>query len=234
MNIAQTIRKPPAVGHRFADLKSSTYNPTSRTIEAVLSVGAAVQRAYGTEVLLIAPSAVDLTRVTAGLCPILDSHQIGSISNVLGRLEEAHFESGKLVGTLSFDESEQGRAAEAMVARGAIRGISIGYSVSQWTITDSDGGIIDPDRERLAWDEEYVFTATKWILLETSLVSVPADANATIRSFGQSPPIGAAMAAEITGRMRARQLIAERNTSEPEPLQCRRRYPGGRIWRGDA
>jgi hypothetical protein len=70
-----------------------------------------------------------------------------------------------------------------MVARGEIAGISAGYQVDEWEIADADGRIIEPDRVR--WDDDgLTFTATRWRLLEASLVSVPADGSASIRSLG--------------------------------------------------
>jgi hypothetical protein len=232
-NATLSVRKPPDIGHRFADLRPESHNPTARTVEAVLSVGAEVKRPFGVEVLLITPSAVDLGRLTSCGIPLIDSHNIFSVGAAFGRLQRAWFDRGNLMGLLSFDDSENGRMAEGLVSRGTIKGISIGYKVDRWKITDSDGAVVDPNLMR--WnDDDCVFTATNWELLEVSLVSVPADPGAFVRSFGSSVPIGAAAASDILARMQARQKIAERNTSEPEPLRCRRRYPGGRIWRGDA
>jgi hypothetical protein len=231
--MTQAIRRPPAIERRFADFKAESYDAKARTVEAVLSVGAAVKRDYGTEALSISAGAVNLDRLSTCGIPLIDSHKVFGIGGVFGRVVRVWFVSGALMGLLAFDDSDAGRMAEGLAMRGTVRGVSIGYKVDRWEITDADGDVVDPDRMR--WDDQdCVFTAVKWELLEVSLVSVPADPNAFVRSFAASPPIGAAMAAEITGRMRARQLIAERNTSEPEPLQCRRRYPGGRIWRGDA
>jgi hypothetical protein len=202
---------PPEIERRFADVGS--YDAAARTVKATLSVGAPVKRLYGTEILAITQSAVDLQRAENGLVPVIDSHQIAGIDNVLGRLRRAWFESGQLAGLLEFDDSEAGRKAEGMVARGTIRGVSIGYSVSEWQVTDADGDVVDPDRERLAWDEEYTFTAKRWELLEVSLVSVPADPAAMIRSrsLDASSPIGAEVAAEILCRMRCRSRIAKRH-----------------------
>jgi hypothetical protein len=202
---------PPDTQRRFADI--GTYDQQAHTAQAILSVGAEVTRSYGVEALMIAPSAVDLGRVRNGLCPVLDSHQIAGIDNVLGRVTDAWFESGRLVGAIAFDQN--GRKAEDMVARGAIKGVSIGYSVSEWRVSDSNGNIVDPDRDRLSWDAEYRFTAVKWELLEVSLVSVPADPAAMIRSrsLGGSAAIGLDGAADILTRMRCRSRIARRSLS---------------------
>ena len=89
-----------------------------------------------------------------------------------------------------------------MVARGEIAGVSAGYRVEEWEITNADGKVVDPDNDRLRWDEDLTFTATRWQLFEASLVSVPADASSMIRSLGGCDAI-----ADIKARMRARMNI---------------------------
>jgi hypothetical protein len=172
-----------AIESRFADLKPSSYDAKARTVKAVLSTGASVKRFYGTEVLEISPAAVNLDRVSSCGVPLIDSHNVfGVLNGVFGRVERAWFEAGELLGSISFDDSDVGRQAEGLAARGMVRGISIGYRVDEWEIKDADGNVVDPDRERLLWDGDYTFTAKRWELLEASMVSVPADPSAFIRS----------------------------------------------------
>jgi hypothetical protein len=112
----------------------------------------------------------------------LDSHQQGSIAHALGRVTATWFRGNAFMGRLAFNQTSEGRKAEGMVARGEIAGISAGYRVEEWEVADSDGRFVDPDSMR--WDEDdLTFTATRWELLETSLVTVPADAGAGIRSY---------------------------------------------------
>ncbi len=166
---------PPARGTRAASFTPSTYNATARTVEAVFSAGTAVNRWYGTEALTISEEAIDLTRVAAGLCPLLNSHNQRDLDAVLGRVLDARIESGQLVGTFLFADTDAGRAAEGRVARGEVLGISVGYIVRTWTLTEST-------------DERDTWTATRWELLEVSLVAVPADPNAGVRSApGEAP-----------------------------------------------
>jgi HK97 family phage prohead protease len=154
------------VAARFA---SSTYNPKTRTVIAVLSVGARVPRFGVFEELSIAPGAIDLRRVALGQVRLLDSHDRSSVDAILGVITDAWIEAGKLLGRIQFSETDAGRNAEGMVARGEVSAISVGYRVSVWTRVG-----IENDVE--------IWRADEWELLEASLVSVPADADALIRS----------------------------------------------------
>lgn len=173
--------------HRLADAKGSSGGPISydkhqHSVEAVISMGSAVKRAYGTEVLRISPAAVDLSRLKEGGIPLLDHHSQAGIDQVLGRISDAWIEGGALKGRIVFAQTPQGIKAEGMVARGELTGISAGYRVDQWQITDADGDVVDERNVR--WDDDLTFTATRWQLFEASLVGVPADAVASIRSLG--------------------------------------------------
>jgi hypothetical protein len=182
-------------------------------------MGSPVQRFYGTEVLRISPEAVNLDRMTGGsIIPLLDSHQAAGINNALGRFTKTWFRRGGLMGTIAFNETPNGELAMGMVERGEIAGISAGYCVNEWEITDSDGRVIDPDVERVRWDEDgLTFTATRWSLHEGSLVTVPADSLSGIRSMGSG--LDRAFAGNIgnhvrdaRARMHARQLIHVRQS----------------------
>ena len=147
-------------------------------------MGSPVQRFYGTEVLKISPDAVNLDRMRDGsMIPLLDSHKADSINHALGRVQKTWFHRGALMGTLRFNETDAGQQAMEMVSRGEIAGISAGYAVREWEITDSDGNVVDPETQRIRWDEEgLTFTATRWDLHEVSLVGIPADPASVIRS----------------------------------------------------
>jgi len=170
--LAQEQRSPPAnqKGERFADVAPATYDSAARTVEVVLSAGAPVRRWSFTEELEISATAIDLGRVTAGHCRLLDAHNQWSIDDVLGTVLSARIEGGKLVGTLRFADTDRGRQAEGMVSRGELTSISIGYQVKAWTqITVDENG-------------HETWRATAWELLEASLVPVPADPAAGVRS----------------------------------------------------
>jgi HK97 family phage prohead protease len=202
------------VSTRLLDLKPTSYSAEYRTVDAVLSTGSAVARIYGTEVLKISPDAVDLTRVHGAGVPVLDSHQQIGLSNALGVLRAAWVEDGALIGTLQFNQTYEGKKAEGMVARREVNGVSIGYRVNDWEISDCDGDIIDPAVDRMRWsDDDLVFTASKWSLLEISLCNVPADDTAGIRAYGDRAyfPPPPAFIADVRARMGARQRMHDRH-----------------------
>jgi phage head maturation protease len=206
---SRTSGLPPiGIAHRFASSASTpaSYDKASHSCECVISAGAAVSRFYGTEILRIDRASVDLSRVEAGSAPLLDSHSQASIDAVLGRIDSAWIKGGQLYGKVIFSQTVAGRQAEGMVARGELKGISAGYSVSKWEISDENGDIIDPNSSP-RWDENLVFTATRWQLLEASLVGVPADAASAVRSFGGAPT---GDLVDIRARMNARNRMATR------------------------
>jgi HK97 family phage prohead protease len=146
-------------------LVPSTLNREAGTVEAVLSSGAGVQRrdARGafTERLSTAAGAVVLH--TERL-PVLDSHRQGSIADVLGFVTDVRSADGEIRATLHITSP----AALALIESGALSGVSIGYRVSPPDWTEGEGG--------------RVRTARRWTLLEVSLVPVPADPGAILRS----------------------------------------------------
>jgi phage head maturation protease len=214
---------PGQTSTRFADTKPSSFNAKTRSVNGVLSQGSPVTRYFGIECLRISPGAVDLSRMQNGsMIPLLDSHQADSIGNALGRVTRTWFDRGGLWGTLVFNETPNGELAMGMVERGEIAGISAGYAVSDWEITAADGRVIDPEVERIRWDDDdLTFTAIRWSLHECSLVNIPADPLSGIRSLGtgldRAAFIGISTSAnDVLARMQARQRMSERQTAYHE------------------
>jgi hypothetical protein len=176
------LKKVETRGKRFLSVAPQTYDATERTVEIILSEGSAVDRWYGTEVLSTEQAAVCINRLASSGIPFLDSHNTYGMDAVLGRIIDIWFAEGRIMGRAQFAETDAGKTAEGMVARREMSGVSIGYRVDAWTITDTDGTVIDPDKSILNLDDKLTFTATRWELLEVSLVSVPADPAAMIRS----------------------------------------------------
>ena len=191
---------------RFSDGAPESYSATEHSCLAVISTGAPVKRVYGTETLEISARAVNLSRVPVAL---LDSHNQSSIDNVLGRVESAWIAGGKLHGRIIFAQTPRGKMAEQMVARGEISSLSAGYSIEKWEARDADGAKVDPDRA--GWGDDLTFTATRWTLAECSLVGVPADALAMIRSLdGHSDDATAVEDARVRIMCRERMYLRQK------------------------
>jgi hypothetical protein len=181
-------------------------------------MGSPVERIYGMESLRITPTSVDLSRMESGGVPLLDHHKQDGLDSILGRISDVWFKRGALMGRTVFAQTPRGQMAEGMVERGEIAGVSIGYKVNQWRITDAEGNVVDPEKERMRWDDKLNFEGTRWQLFEASLVGVPADGVATFRMFGNGtdrslPPDfwrASPVLHDIRARMRSRQAIAER------------------------
>ena len=191
---------------RFSDGAPESYSAAEHSCLAIISTGAPVKRVYGVETLEISDRAVNLSRVPVSL---LDSHNQTSIDNVLGRVESAWIAGGKLHGRIIFAQTPRGKMAEAMVARGEISSLSAGYSIEKWEARDADGNKVDPDRA--GWGDNLTFTATRWTLAECSLVGVPADALAMIRSLdGHSDDATAVEDARVRMMCRERMNMRQR------------------------
>src|SRR5690348_2347053 len=178
---AKRIRKMPdtaalpPVTRGFAFTPGSV-NETERTVELVASTGVGVMRrdldGEFTEVLSLAPGAVDLSRADG--MPLLDSHRQDGLDRVLGVVRSAKVDGGQLVVTAQFSERPAADAVFKDVKAGIVRNASIGYAAEDFSDRIDSGAVT---RTR---------TVTKWTLLEVSLVPVGADAGAKTR--GQNMP----------------------------------------------
>jgi len=88
-----------------------------------------------------------------------------------------------------------------------LTGISAGYRVSEWSVSDQDGRVID--QETTPWDGSLTFTGVKWELLEVSIVAVPAGSSAGIRNFDDLTYSDSDLI-NVRARMQASQNISDR------------------------
>ncbi len=161
---------------RLASLAPDSYNADTHTVTAVLSTGAQVARWGIAEELEVSIESIDLSRVEQNLVRLLDHHKAYENKSILGAVTNCRIENGQLVGDITFNQTDEGKAAEGMVSRGEVRGISIGYNVSRWDRINEEG-------------KKEVWLAKRWELVEASIVSVPADPGAGIRSaLPPNPP----------------------------------------------
>ena len=99
--IAQEETHTLPVQTRQARFLPNTYNADARTIEVVWSTGAKVrrfdwmrERQYDEE-LSMEPSAIDMTRLSSGAAPVLDSHDRWELKSQIGVVDRAWIADGE-------------------------------------------------------------------------------------------------------------------------------------------
>lgn len=140
----------------------------NRTVELSFSSDAPYKRfdwwenRYYEEVLSHEPEAVDLQRL-AEIGVVLVNHDSRKLP--VGAVEKAWLDENKGRALVRFDDDLESDAVFQKVQKGIMRGVSVGYLVHEWQVTEPTDG-------RLARE-----TATRWEPLEISIVSVPADSS---------------------------------------------------------
>lgn len=152
-----------------------TYDEATREVDVVVTTAAPVRRydwwegRYYNEILVMAPEAVDMTRMNSG-APLLDSHQSYEIENVIGVVVEntARIEGDALVCRVRFSARDEVAPIIQDVRDGILRNISVGYSITRYEVDEET----DP----------VTYRVTRWQPSEVSIVPIPADTNAGFRS----------------------------------------------------
>lgn len=174
---SQTVDLPPLT----IRAEVGAIDPETRTVELIFSTGAPVDRYdYFTgkryrEVLSMDPAHVRLARLNAG-APLLDSHSAWSVGDVLGAVvrDSARIEKRQAVASVRFSQRDAVGPVFQDVTDGIIGNVSVGYRVHKFVEeTPKDGGI--PTR-----------TAIDWEPFEISMVPMPADIGARVRSGDKS------------------------------------------------
>lgn len=124
------------------------------------------KRWFGMEILSHKEENVDLTRLNS-IGVLLYNHDR---DKVIGKVNKAWIENGRGIAEVEFDKDEESQTILDKVSGGTLKGVSVGYQVSNWeeveaNKTSLDGKFMGP-----------CSIATKWMPYEISIVSVPADA----------------------------------------------------------
>lgn len=157
-----------------AEFQPATINKEKRTIELVWSTGATVRRGgFFTdpfdEELAMDPANIRMDRLNRG-APLLNSHSQYDLSNVMGVVERAWIENGVGKATVRFSQRDDVGTIFKDVEDGVIRNVSVGYRVYKYQDVTKDDSRIK------------TFRAVDWEPFEISLVPIPADAAAQVRS----------------------------------------------------
>lgn len=127
------------------------------------------------EILRCTAEAMNTTRFDNGLMPVLFNHKR---DEVIGKPTRLWVENGKAYAEIQFDDDDESKRIMQKVESGSLRGVSVGYRVTEWRIVKrgdtSADGIQGP-----AW------IAERWEVFEISIVSIPADTAVGVgRSLG--------------------------------------------------
>ena len=164
---------------RKASFVPETIDAETRTATLVWTTGAAVRRfdfwegrAFYEE-LSLEDGHVHMDRLNNG-APLLNSHEQRDLSDIVGVVERAWIEDGLGHAEVRFSERADVEPIFKDVQSGIIRNVSVGYMVHKYeTVSESESG-------------ERTIRAVDWTPAELSLVAVPADAGAGIRSLPES------------------------------------------------
>jgi hypothetical protein len=176
-----TETRIPMMATRAA-VQPQTFNEESRTVDLVWTTGAQVRR-YDwmdgpyIEELSLDPKSVRMDRLNTG-APLLANHRSGSLGDVVGVVEKAWLDGVQGRATVRFSDREDVQPIINDVKSGILRNISVGYTVHEYEV--------DKPTERGGMP---TYRAVDWEPMELSIVTIPADSSAQIRSSEELHPV---------------------------------------------
>ena len=163
-------------------------------------------RWFGTEILDCSEEAVDLTRLNSIGCVLFNHDR----DEVVAKIVRAWLADGRGYAEIEFDSDDESEKIYQKVSSGTLKGVSVGYTVSNWEEVASgeqsaDGRFAGP-----------CSIARKWAPLEISIVSVPADPTVGVGREMEDPSEPTPETPEIkpghADDLRARQLRINLNS----------------------
>jgi hypothetical protein len=159
-------------------VQQSGVDEAARTVSLVWTTGSKGIRSGWEgqyyEELSLDPAHVDMTRLQSG-APLLASHNSQGLDDVIGVVERAWLEGNEGKALVRFSDDPKSDLIFQKVKTGILRNVSVGYSVSQYT--DVSG----------PKDKVPTYRATHWTPAELSIVAIPFDKHAQIRSENNQP-----------------------------------------------
>jgi hypothetical protein len=203
-----------------AEFVPSTFKEDARTVEVTWSTGAQVRKTdfwsdkVWIEELSMRPEHVRLERLNAG-APLLPNHEYAGLGDVIGVVERAWLAGNEGRAVVRFSKRDDVKPIMDEVKDGILRNISVGYRVNKLEKLD----------ERK--DELPIYRAIDWTPMEISIVPIPADAGAQVRSDNDNqaviiinPPeenIMAEIAEPTADQTRAATAVQTDQAREPQP-----------------
>ncbi|AUM72923.1 peptidase [Paracoccus jeotgali] len=152
---------------------AGTLDPEALTVTAVVATGTPVQRRDSRGPFLEVLDPAGLLFEADEDVPLLTDHR-QSARETVGRAYGLTIDGSSVRATLRLSMAEDVEPLRQRITDGSLRHVSAGYQVLAWRETRN------PDGTRIK-------TASKWRLLEVSLVPVPADRNAIIHRSAEMP-----------------------------------------------
>lgn len=110
--------------------------------------------------------------------PLIDSHDRGTVKNILGSVRDFKIEDDKVVGRLYFSKSKDAQEALLKIREGHLDSGSVGYRQEETVYIPEGESFVKNGKE---YNGELYLT-TKWALQEFSLVAIGADSGAKARN----------------------------------------------------
>ena len=187
----------------------ATYNEDNNSFDVTFTSDAPVRRydfrndeEYD-EVLSFEGDHVKLNRLNAG-APVLNNHSRQGLSSQIGVVERAWVEDGRGGATIRLSRRPEVAGIVQDVKDGIIKNISIGYEVRS---------VIREEKEK---GQRPVYRAIDWEPFEISLVPVPADPTAQVRSIEQDLDEVTVIEAEVETELENENTDSTATTTEVE------------------
>ena len=110
--------------------------------------------------------------------PLIDSHDRGTVKNILGSVRDFKIGDGKVIGRLYFSKSKDAQEALLKIREGHLDSGSVGYRQEETVYIPEGESFVKNGKE---YNGELYLT-TKWALQEFSLVAIGADSGAKARN----------------------------------------------------
>lgn len=162
----------------LARMSPSSLNDEERTVEIVITTDEPALMGFWEqylEILSMDPEHVRLARLQSGRAPLLNNHKAMTLENQIGVIERAWLVGSELRGLVRFSKRADVEPIWQDVRDGILKNISVGYRVHKYLEVTTE-----PDAKS---EKVRTYKAIDWEPFEASLVCVPADASAGVRSM---------------------------------------------------
>ncbi len=150
---------------RTLAISTRAIDEEKRTVELSFSSEEPYTRWWGVEILDHSEGCVDLKRLSEMGCVLFNHNR----DKVIGKILSCSVENNRGIAKVQFDEDDESEVIFKKVKGGSLKGVSVGYLVSNWEEVKANKKSLDG---RFTGPCEI---AKKWMPYEISIASIPAD-----------------------------------------------------------